>query len=701
MAAARNQSTYDFLTGASSPPRHSLRETLRAPQLVRPNAGNEELRAQINTLQYELDSVKQEREFTALRHQQELREVENKAEADFKRAQTSESASHAASAKYSALAKELQESQDRSANEKLDLERKLRTLQDQNTALQEEVEEAKADLSLQERQSDHKFKDLETRHNTIQTTFEELQADLHAKVTALQTTQSRLSQREAEVGRLESEVLRLKAQTGDADTLAVIKRELSEQVAHIKKLESTNREQLAELKQYRKLHKSIEVVEEEKRVLETRLRMMDDLRRDLGEAQIQRQRLEDERKSWSAYLENQVGMDGELHFESPEAMARAFMQERLERLSLVEKLGAVEPELSVREENVKVLESEKAELLREIEKLRAGGGVGTGDSKLRTRLERQRTLAVKEVEYLRAQLKTFDAEEIEFQPDNFDEQKSKRVQELEDLVDQYRKEVQSLHQALSKVEAPPPVAGTKRERDEHDDERLGELRRKTRALQDDLSKLQTRNASLETELRVRETQLAALQESSRTRILELRSNPTADAEALKLSTLSTLREENKALLAQLEGRPQRTKVVPISTLEAARLTHRELEASLASAEKRMLRLKQIWASKSLEFREAVASILGWKMDFMPAGRFKMTSLLYPHQDGDGDGDEENSIVFDGENGTMKVSGGPQSVFAGEIRGLIEFWVEGRKEIPCFLAACTLEFYERSTRAARM
>ncbi|KAK5150474.1 hypothetical protein LTR04_006815, partial [Oleoguttula sp. CCFEE 6159] len=649
-------------------------------------AGNEELRAQINTLQYELDSVKQERELAALRHQQELREVENKAEADFKRAQvsiTSESASHAASARYSALAKELQESQDRSANKKLDLERKLRTLQDQNTALQEEVEEAKADLSLQERQSDHKFKDLETRHNTIQTTFKELQADLHAKVTALQTTQSRLSQREAEVGHLESEVLRLKAQTGDADTLAVIKRELSEQVAHIKKLESTNREQLAELKQHRKVHKSTEVVEEEKRALETRLRMMDDLRRDLGEAQIQRQRLEDERKSWSAYLENQVGMNGELHFESPEAMARAFTQERLERLSLVEKLGAVEPELSVREENVKALESERAELLREIEKLRAGGAVGTGDGKLRTRLERQRTLAVKEVEYLRAQLKTFDAEEIEFQPENFDKQKSKRIQELEDLVDQYRKEVHR---------------GNQRERDEDDDERLGELRRKTRALQDDLSKLQMRNAFLETELKVREAQLAALQESSRTRILELRSNPTADAEALKLSTLTTLREENKALLAQLEGRPQRTKVVPISTLEAARLTHRELEASLASAEKRMLRLKQIWASKSLEFREAVASILGWKMDFMPAGRFKMTSLLYPHQDGDDD--EENSIVFDGENGTMKVSGGPQSVFAGEIRGLIEFWVEGRKEIPCFLAACTLEFYERSTRAAR-
>ena len=51
-------------------------------------------------------------------------------------------------------------------------------------------------------------------------------------------------------------------------------------------------------------------------------------------------------------------------------------------------------------------------------------------------------------------------------------------------------------------------------------------------------------------------------------------------------------------------------------------------------------------------------------------------------------------MFDGENGTMKVSGGEQSVFAGEIRDQIVYWVEGRKEIPCFLAALTLEFWER-------
>jgi mitotic spindle assembly checkpoint protein MAD1 len=49
--------------------------------------GNEDLRALIKTLQYELDSFKQEREFTNLRHEKELRDAQVQAEADFRKAQ--------------------------------------------------------------------------------------------------------------------------------------------------------------------------------------------------------------------------------------------------------------------------------------------------------------------------------------------------------------------------------------------------------------------------------------------------------------------------------------------------------------------------------------------------------------------------------------------------------------------------------------
>ena len=52
--------------------------------------GNEDLRIQVKKLQYEVESLKQERDLNKLRHTKELRDVQTKAEADFKKAQVSD-----------------------------------------------------------------------------------------------------------------------------------------------------------------------------------------------------------------------------------------------------------------------------------------------------------------------------------------------------------------------------------------------------------------------------------------------------------------------------------------------------------------------------------------------------------------------------------------------------------------------------------
>lgn len=661
---------------------------------------NEDLRAQINTLRYELETAKQEKELMRLELQQEIRDTQSKAEADFKKAQQAESSSTLTAKKYDSLQREMTDAQTRSANKRQDLERRLRTSQEKAQELQEDADEAKEELAASLRESEHKYKTLQAEQKSLKDTLEELRTDLEAKVNTLQTAQRKLSQKEAEVGELESEVLRLKAITGDAETLVVIKRELSEQVAHIKKLETLTREQNAELRTYRKQHKAIELVEEEKRALEAKVRMMDDLRRSLSEAQVRKQALEDERDSWTSYLENEAESQGGIQFETPEDLARAFIRERLEKTELLNRLGEIKPELSVKETNILALEDERAKLQAEIQQLKNLGGSApnANEAKARARLERQKTLASKEVEFLRAQVRAFDEEEREMQPESYDAAKSSRVKELEDLVDEYRKEIDTLQKELNNIDKPATgVAGQKRSLDtEEADERVGELRRKNRQLQDESTELHKRIKLLESEYKAQHAQLRKIKESSRTRVLELKSNPTADTEALKLSTIRTLREANAELLARLECSNPSLNSVPLATLTAAQHELAELTHTVAEREKRIKRLKQIWTAKSLEFREAVASILGWKLDFMPNGRVRVTSMFYPGDEQTG----ENTIVFDGENGTMKVSGGEQSAFANEIRDTITFWVEERKEIPCFLAAMTLEFWEKSTRAAR-
>ncbi|GES59277.1 M protein repeat protein [Aspergillus terreus] len=711
----------------SIPPAPSvLRQSVRSSQPAKPDTEKEELRVQVNTLRYELENCKQERELMVLRHEKEVRDLQLKADADFRKAQAAESTSNRASIKSEELARELKEAQELALNEKVGLERKIRTIQDQNQSLQEEVDDTKAQLLDQERQYKYQVNELETIRTSLQRTLEELQNDLQTARNDVKTTQEKLSERETEVANLETENIRLKSEGSDAESIAVLKRELSEQVNHIRTLETTNREYGAELRHLRKVQKNVEVVEEQKRSLENQLQLMKAVEAELDTVQIQKQILEDERSSWTSLLQDN---DQPAEFDSPEAVVKALLQERLEKATLVDRLGSVEAQFLEKDELIRSLETEKTHLRQEIEKLRtsaAAAGGAMADSRVKARLERQRALAVKEVEYLRAQLKTFDTEEITMNEgqSQFDEQKSAQIAKLEKIVDEYRAELEKAHEELSKRETTQQEdtqpRGIKRPlspaESDAENERLSVLTRKNRSLQESLSKTEQAMALLRREFDATKSQLKSLKAKSRTRILELRDNPTAQSENLKLSTITTLKAENKDLLAQLRGNHQDVKVVPVSTLESMKLEIQDMERVVADKEKRMRRLKEIWTAKSSEFREAVASLLGYKLDFLPNGRVRVTSMFhlspaYRHGDPSAASDsrgpgsmgngEENSIIFDGENGTMKISGGPNSLFAMEIKHLIKFWVEERKDIPCFLAAMTLDFYDKTTRAARM
>lgn len=664
----------------------------------------EELKAEVATLRYQISSHEQEKELARLQMENELRDARRRAEDDFKAKQAAEADRARALRQVEALRSELDELRAEKETQQRELEARARDALADARLLQEQLEDLTAAKDEAARVADREMTDLKAKLAASQRTIQELQEDARARDAALERTQAQLAERDETIGQLEAEVLRLKAHTGDAETIAVIRRELSDQVSHIRTLEAKNREQLAELRHLRQVHKAVEVVEEEKRSLQRRLDAADAVRDELAEERRQRQRLEDERRAWTAYLQSEGGSDGQVEFDSPEDVARALVAERLRSASLVEQLGALQPEIADRDNIIRALEDEKGRLLDQIEKLRAAGGAAAND-RARARLERQRALAVKEVEYLRAQLKTFDMEDVTIQPDTIDQQKVQRIQELEDLVDRYKAEVSTLHADLTSLESasaspvqPVVAPGSKRPReaDEAENEQLGQLARKNRRLQAELAELQTAHRLLQKEHQVASEQLASAREQLRTRILALRSNPTSDHEATKAATLAALKLENAELLAHIQRQPTLFATVPASQLAAAQREVAEARAETASAQKSARRLKEVWAAKSAEFKEAVFSTLGWTVTFIPGGKMRVESVYYPSRTDE----HENSIVFDGEKGTMKVGGGPRSAFANRISDNIKFWVRERGCVPCFLAALTLEFYEEHSRTAR-
>ena len=745
------QPQYDLITGVDDsnnptkrpPSRSQFRESFRASAIPLPVGESDEiLRTQLHKLEYELKTLRADREMTTLQHQEELTSVQRQAQSDLERAQKSEAASQTAKSRSDALARELQEVKEAAAEANTNLEAQLRSLQKEAGGLREELDERKSEVKDQERHFQRDKHELEAQVEALRNEMGTLKSQYEEKDHALVTTQQRLKQIEDECGGLENDVLRLKAQNGDADTLNLIKRELSEQVAHIQNLESQNDRQRQQIKKLRDEAKEYELVEERNRELRSTVSHMEELRKELSEARLQRRLLEDERRAWKTLLEAESNEGMDIVFEQPQDLARAYLQERLEKLSLADQVGKLNSEVSEREGKFQHIEQQLATSKSQNEKQTttsstnvATSSSNASDSKLKARLERQRALALKEVEYLRSQLNAFEEEQGELTSERFDATNSQRIKELEGLVDQYRNELQTLQSDLEKTMSQPlnePQTGSKRARNEADDDsntdRVGALARKTRSLQDELNQVTTARTLLEKELSATKSQLTSMTEASKVRVLELRNNPTAEAARIKQSTLDVLRAENEALLHQLDGaskstnenEPPRTrskndganhKTVPAASLERLRAEAKQHHKQIASMEKKEKRLKSAFAAQVRQFREATASVLGWDLNILPNDRAKVTSMFDPtKQDKSGDAEadndeedeegekEERSIIFDAKQGTMKVSGGPQSKFANEIRGLIEFWVDGRKEVPCFLAACTLEFWEKGIGA---
>lgn len=655
-------------------------------------------------MRYRIETTEQEKEMLSLQHENEMREVQRKAEEDFSQKQAAEGEKSRAQRQYESMQEELQTVKEASAQDTAELEKRLREAQDEARLLREQLEDVGVAKEEGERMNQRRAHEVEAQLEDLRQTIDELEHEAQTRESSLSAAQMQLSERDRLVGDLEADIIRLKAQTGDAETVAIIRRELSDQVQHIRSLEAKTSKQHTELVHLRQVHRAVEVVEEEKRSLQRKVIAAQAVEAELNEVRIQKQRLEDERLAWTAFLQNASQEDGLMELDTPEAVARALVEERYNSAALVERLGEVQPQIAERDEIIKSLESDRRNLTAQLEKSRTAVPP-INASKSQARLERQRALATKEIEYLRAQLKTFDVEDETFDTGNFDQQKVDRISELEHLVDTYKQEVQDLHRELSAAESAPgaldPTVGSKRGRtDESENEQLGELNRKRRKLADDLSRLQSAHQLLQKEHEVLHSRLAAAEAANKTRILSLRSNPTSDFEAIKTATLAALKRENQDLLAQLTKEARRpgarsVSVIPASQLAAARREIDEAQRETASAQKTTRRLKEVWAAKSQEFKEAIFSTLGWTVTFVPNGKMRVESLYRPSATDE----HENSIVFDGERGTMKVSGGPQSPFARRIADQIQFWVRDKGCIPGFLAALTLEFYEEQSRVA--
>ena len=90
------------------------------------------------------------------------------------------------------------------------------------------------------------------------------------------------------------------------------------------------------------------------------------------------------------------------------------------------------------------------------------------------------------------------------------------------------------------------------------------------------------------------------------------------------------------------------------------------------------------------------------MNFRPNGKFAISLNTNTAGTGNGaDAEEEEDeccLIFDGEQGSMKIAGGPESEFGLYVRPMVREWVERRGCVPGLMASILLSRVEEGTVA---
>ncbi|KAF9196634.1 coiled-coil domain-containing protein mad1 [Haplosporangium sp. Z 11] len=510
---------------------------------------------------------------------------------------------------------------------------------------------------------------------------------------------------------------RLNAQS--LEDAARVERELKNQVAYIKQLEGTNRQLTAECKHYKEMYRNVEVLKEEKTGLEQKLKMLDDLRIKCGKLEVDIGVLHKEKQQWAAFLET----SDMTNFDSPYKLAKTIASLRGDKAILTDLNGELEAE--VKSQDFYILHVEKQ--LKELTDCVVGQEEYCKEqAALARRHERAKELALRQVESLKAQLKSYDTEEAQLMDGSYDAQKSARIEQLENLVQEYHAKLEaamasSTKGAMSDKDAKDDTGSRKLLETIQDDHTTTFVRLKLEKrtlfeaksrLEQEIEFLRKENAALDAKIQEHEYAIGAGAFNPVTsRVLELKDNPASRHQAVRQHMLDSLAEENAVLLklvAQLQQQHQQqgqslqvdengdqqvelndTGIIPAASFKRLTEEHQRLQTEMTEKDKRTKRLRQEWKLKSGEFLEAVRSLLGYKVVFHDNGQVELASVY--------NAQAEQSFLFTSgvdDEGTMQMVGSRSQEYMEQHKEALDYWVNRHGSIPAFLSRVTLDLVEK-------
>ncbi|KAI8818311.1 spindle assembly checkpoint component Mad1 [Fimicolochytrium jonesii] len=606
-----------------------------------------------------------------------------------------------------------------------------------SSALRREVSELRDQLAISRREGASRTQKLlmdnESLEHMLQSTQEQLHechAERERQSEFIKAGREQFALADARYAEAKATIAHLQANGSASDELPVVRRQLTEQTSQVRSLEAKLHEAAQQIRYLRGMQENNERLKDEKQHLETQITRLMQYQAKVNTLELEIKRYQDEKAQWTAYLSERddVGID------SPYALAKTLAQVRLELAELKERSGTDDAHHMGHKSHIQRLE---VELQEAKEAAAAAERKRLSESQALKRLELSRNLAQKEIGYLREQLKSYDVEEEHLVSETYDRAKAQRIAKSDEMLDEYRKHVALLEKqlatggatVLSESRSFPPTSTPFPPTTASSNTPDPQLLEKIRELESIVSQLRQEKLALHKESTALDLKVGQLEQSlgrgeyntQTTRILQLAHNPELAEAAIRQSTLDALKQENQKLVQEVTrlGSSSSTSNsnmlgtlggegganVPIESLRSVQLECTKLQLAVDEKEKRVVRLKEQFQLKAREYREAVYSLLGYKLEIDPDGRVRLTSTYADaHVPGflftSGDGDQGTLQLIDPPSLSVDDQSNPETaeLEREEVRRRLAagmaYYLQERNSVPAFLAGVTLELVER-------
>lgn len=396
------------------------------------------------------------------------------------------------------------------------------------------------------------------------------------------------------------ELARTQGLAAAKEEMDFLRRQLKDQVEQMGRLERANEKLVYNVDRVPALEKDTALLREANSLLEARLKAQCEENEKLFTATLEIEDLRREQAAWSKYMQEHGG------FATPRDVFHELEVVTASREALREQMELMQTEQSDLRQRLSTAEAAAKNAGAELKAAKRRLDVESGSKQ---RLERQKSLAEHEIQYLRENLRSYDTEEAHVMTtaEGYDKHKTERIESLLKMVDEYKQELAKTGTVREEQLHPAPedrkrsheaafedsgseskVAEDLRERLHAVSQELIKARETSLSAQAASAELSETNESLQREVTALKSALNA------PRILQLKANPTSQYHAVRQTELDSLKSENSQLLARLEGSlTGPDALVPYESLQACRREKEALERTIREKDKRMERLKTV------------------------------------------------------------------------------------------------------------